>query len=81
MSPRHGAGVVAIAIFSMLLLMTTTDAFFLLRTRFPLGYWVGKWARTYSSWLLFFSFVLGAMLGHFFTKPYILDWPLRLNLP
>jgi len=82
MSPRQGAGVVSIVIFTLLFLMTATDAYFLKRTAFPLGYWVSKWTRAYPFWLLFFALVLGAMLGHFFTKPLILDgWPPHWVVP
>ena len=84
MTHRQGVGVLPMAIFFLLFVMAVTDAYFLKATYQPLGYWVATWSRKYPIWLLFFVFFLGALLGHLFTKPDILDfsaWPPRLNLP
>ena len=64
-----GTGVVATSVFVLLAVVAFSDAWFTSRTWGPLGYWVAEWSRRYPLWVVFFSFFLGALVGHFFTKP------------
>jgi len=64
-----GIGVVAAVVLLFLALVFGTDAWFAKRGYGSLGKWVMEWSRTYPLWVLFFSFFLGALLGHLFTKP------------
>lgn len=67
-----GMGVVGALIFMLLALVVASDAWFTWRNWKPLGFWVAKWSQRYPLWVFFFSLVLGAMVGHFFTKPPVL---------
>jgi len=70
-----GTGLVAAAVFILLAIAFAADAVFEIWNVDGLGYWMMRWSRQYPAWVLFFSLVLGAMVGHFFTKPEI--YPLR----
>jgi hypothetical protein len=67
-----GMGVVAASIFVLLALVVLSDAWFTHRKWGPLGESVAEWSRQYPLWVFFFSLVLGAIVGHFFTRPPIL---------
>jgi len=64
-----GIGVVSAVVFFLGALIFGTDAYFAGRKFGTLGQWVVEWGRAYPFWVLFFSFFLGALLGHLFTKP------------
>jgi Na+/H+ antiporter NhaD/arsenite permease-like protein len=73
-----GIGIVAAVVFLLLAIAFIVDARFELRNWDPLGYWIMRWSREYPAWVFFFSLVLGAMVGHLFTKPEI--FPLKETL-
>ena len=64
-----GMGFVAASVFVLLALVVISDAWYTHRNWRPLGYWVARWSRQYPVWVFLFSSILGAMVGHFFTKP------------
>jgi len=64
-----GIGIVAAVVFFFIGLVFATDAWFAERGYGSLGRWVMEWSRVYPLWVFFFSFFLGALLGHLFTKP------------
>ena len=66
-------GLVAAIVFSFLALVFGTDALFTARGYGSLGRWVMEWSRIYPIWVLFFSLFIGALLGHLFTKPPLVD--------
>lgn len=64
-----GTGIVGAMVLFLGALIFGTDAYFARRKFGTLGQWVVDWSREYPVWVLFFSFILGALLGHLFTKP------------
>jgi hypothetical protein len=71
-----GMAVVAGVVFLFLGLVFGTDAYFAKRGYGSLGRWVMEWSRLYPAWVFFFSFFVGALLGHLFTKPPFIDFHL-----
>ena len=69
-----GMALVAAVVFLFLALVFGTDAVFARRGYGSLGRWVMEWSRLYPAWVLFFSFFVGALLGHLFTKPPLIDF-------
>src|SRR5438067_8039718 len=69
MSHRAGVVVIPFVLFMLLSFQTGVDAIFTHYRWRPLGHHVATWAKRYPLWLLLFSTVLGALLGHFFAKP------------
>jgi Na+/H+ antiporter NhaD/arsenite permease-like protein len=74
----RGIGIVAAVLFLLLAIAFFVDAVFESNQWDPLGYWIMRWSRVYPAWVFFFSLVLGALVGHLFTKPEI--FPLKDTL-